>query len=294
LARIRTLRGTFLVTAEGINLFCAGEPHDVRAALTVCQDVLPDFAGTVLKESWSPDNPFRKLIIKTRREAISLGAPNINPAQATGPRLSPQTVKEWLDRPKREFLLVDTRNDYEVALGTFEGAINPHIKTFRDFPDWCRKNLAEHKNTPIVTFCTGGIRCEKATALMQQEGFTQVYQIDGGILGYLEATKDQPSTNHWQGHCFVFDHRVAVDNHLAPTGHVMCFACWHVLTPEDEQDPRTQKGVSCPYCFEDQKKKTDLREEQRRQRQRERLERSRERGLAAQKAYRERLGHAEG
>lgn len=284
-ALLPSVRGTFIVTREGLNLFCAGETSEVRQMVDACTEIWPDFAGTPIKESWSEANPFRKLIIKTRKEAITLGEPTVDPARSTGPRLSPQEFKAWLDAHKGKFLLVDTRNDYEVALGTFAGAISPAIRSFREFPAWFRRELAEHKDMPIITFCTGGIRCEKATALMMQEGFREVYQIDGGILAYLEATSKDKGDNHWRGDCFVFDQRVAVDAKLRPAGYSLCYACWHTLQPEELKDPRTVSGKSCPYCYEAQKKRLEASHAEFEKRRRARHEKAVARGLALRKAY---------
>jgi predicted sulfurtransferase len=279
-----SMRGTVLIAPEGINACCAGQHTDITGFLQSIRAFLPQLSVTPIKESWSEENPFRKMIVKTRREAIAFGESGIDPATDTGARLDPLTFKQWMDNPQRPFLLVDTRNDYEVDLGTFEGAIDPRIRTFKEFPDWVRKNLGDKKDTPIVTFCTGGIRCEKATALMKQEGFREVYQIDGGILNYLEATQSSPK-NHWNGNCFVFDHRVAVDRNLAPTQHRICYACWHVLEPEDTRDSRFKQGSHCPYCFEEQSAKRQRQLELIAQRRQERLEVSIQKGLEARRAH---------
>lgn len=280
-----SLRGTIIVTPEGINAYFAGPEAAVRHFLDSEIMTIPGFAAITPKESWSSHNPFRKFVIKNKAEAIGLGESGLDPRVETGSYLSPAEFKQWLDQPERDFILVDTRNDYEVELGTFEGAINPKIATFKEFPNWVQQNLESAKDKKIVTFCTGGIRCEKATALMVKQGFRDVYQIDGGILKYLEETQSCKDQNHWQGDCFVFDQRVAVDKDLNPTDRTLCYACWHVLEPDDCADPRTIRGESCPYCFEQVQKRKLEHAKRLEARLAERHARGREKGMRARSAY---------
>jgi len=279
------LRGTIILTPEGINAYFAGPEAAVRQFLDNEIFPAPGFGEITPKESWSATNPFRKFVIKNKAEAIGLGDSDLDPRVETGSYLSPAEFKAWLDRPERDFILVDTRNDYEVELGTFEGAINPKIATFKEFPNWVHEHLGDAKDKKIVTFCTGGIRCEKATALMMKQGFHDVYQIDGGILKYLEETSSCKDQNHWNGDCFVFDQRVAVDKELKPTDRTLCYACWHVLEPDECTDPRTVHGESCPYCYEHVQKRKHEHEQRMRARLAERHARGREKGLRAKLAY---------
>lgn len=238
------LKGTILLSEEGINLFVAG----VRAAtdaLIAELHSLPGLADLTPKESLSEEQPFNRMLVKIKREIIAFGIDGINPAQATAPKLPPKELKRWLDEG-RPVTLLDTRNDYEVRMGTFKGALIPHIDHFRDFPKAVEQLPLELKEQPIVMFCTGGIRCEKAGPYMLRAGFKQVHQLEGGILKYFEECGGA----HYEGECFVFDKRVTVDPELRETGAAMCFACQMPLTVAEQQDARYVPDVSCPYCFE--------------------------------------------
>ncbi len=259
-ARAPSVRGTVLVTPEGINTYYAGSNEDTKVLLESIR-AIPGFEAVEPKISLSEEQPFRRLVIKNKREAISLGIPDLDPNEITGAYLKPAEFKRWMDENPDDFVLVDTRNDYEVEIGTFEGAINPNIKTFKEFPKWLEENLSDQKHKKIVTFCTGGIRCEKATAHMIKAGYENVYQIDGGILKYLEETQDMADSNHWNGDCFVFDYRVAVGKDLKPTDKAVCFACWSVLAPEEMQSPQYVEGKSCPKCYDRQQAKIQKQKE---------------------------------
>jgi UPF0176 protein len=204
------LKGTILLGAEGINLFVAGSRAGTAALLAAVRQ-LPGLADLAAKESLSAEQPFGRMLVKIKREIIAFGVAGIDPARAPAPRLAAATLKAWLDAG-RPVTLLDTRNDYEIAAGTFRGALVPGIRRFRDFPAAVRRLPAELKHRPVVTFCTGGIRCEKAAPLLQREGFTEVYQLDGGILKYLETCGGA----HYEGTCWVFDARVALDAFLQP------------------------------------------------------------------------------
>lgn len=204
------LKGTVLLSPEGINLFIAGPPADVRRFLEEVRSV-PGFADLTAKESFSVTTPFGRLRVKIKREIIAFEVPGIDPARRPAPRLAPQTLRAWLDAGQAVTLL-DTRNDYEVERGTFRGAVAAGIRRFRDFPSATARLPDELKHRPVVTFCTGGIRCEKAAPYLQRAGFTDVYQLDGGILSYFE----QCGTAHFDGECFVFDERGALDGDLRP------------------------------------------------------------------------------
>ena len=236
------LRGTILLATEGINLFVAG-PRGATEALLADLRALPGLADLTPKESLSAEQPFNRMLVKVKKEIIAFGVEGIDPARAPAPRLDPRTLKQWLDEG-RPVALLDTRNDYEVKLGTFRNALVPHIENFRDFPAAVRALPSELKNQPVVTFCTGGIRCEKAAPLLVREGFQNVYQLEGGILKYFELCGGA----HYDGECFVFDRRVGVDPGLRETAAVLCFACQMPLTVAEQSDPRYVPDIACPHC----------------------------------------------
>ncbi len=236
------LRGTILISPEGINLFVAGPEERVHRLLGRLRKI-GGLEALEPKFSWSDHQPFRRMLVRIKREIIAFGVEGINPAVHTAPRLAAKTLKQWLDEG-RPLVLLDTRNDYEIKLGTFEGAVPAGIDHFRDFPDAIRRLPGDWKGRPIVTFCTGGIRCEKASPLMEREGFQEVYQLEGGILKYFEEC----GSAHYQGECFVFDQRVGVDPALGETDSVVCHACQTPLSSEEQQDPRYEPPHTCPYC----------------------------------------------
>jgi predicted sulfurtransferase len=211
-ATAKMLKGTVLLSPEGINLFVAGMPANVEAFVTLLRSI-PGLEHLTPKESRSTQPPFGRMRVKIKKEIIAFGIEGIDPARRPSPKLAPQTLKEWLDQGK-PITLFDTRNDYEVELGTFRGARRAGIARFRDFPGAVRQLPPELKDQPIVMFCTGGIRCEKAGPFMEREGFRNVFQLDGGILKYFE----QCGGAHYDGECFVFDERVGVDAGLRETG----------------------------------------------------------------------------
>lgn len=237
------LRGTILLSTEGINLFVAGEQTSVDLLLAEVRSI-PGLGNLAAKISASDRPPFKRMLVRIKREIISFGVPGIDPVRQPAPKLSPLELKQWLDE-ERPVTLLDTRNDYEVKLGTFRQARPIGIQHFRQFPEAAAQLPAELKQQPIVMFCTGGIRCEKAGPYLRQQGFEQVFQLEGGILKYFEECGNA----HYQGECFVFDQRVGVDASLVETGSDQCFACLTPLTITEQQDPRFSKGISCPYCF---------------------------------------------
>jgi UPF0176 protein len=210
----RDLKGTILLAEEGINLFLAGPAEDVRGFITELQTD-PRFADITPKESWSDTRPFRKMLVKVKGEIIRMNYPTIRPAEGRAPAVAPATVKRWLDQGHddegRPVVTLDTRNDFEVDAGTFEGAIDWRITKFTEFPQAVLDHKAELEGKTVVSFCTGGIRCEKAAILMQEMGLDHVVQLEGGILKYFEETDG----SHYRGSCFVFDERRAVDADLA-------------------------------------------------------------------------------
>jgi UPF0176 protein len=237
------LKGTILLSTEGINLFVAGAAESIDQLLGKLR-AIPGLEGLEPKISISDKQPFNRMLVRLKKEIISFGIESIRPANYTSPKLPAAELKRWLDEG-RPVTLLDTRNDYEVKLGTFKGALVPHINTFREFPSAVRKLPEELKNQPVVMFCTGGIRCEKAGPFMEQEGYRNIYQLDGGILKYFEEC----GGDHYEGECFVFDQRVGVDPGLRETDHAVCYACQTPLDAADQEDPRHVEGVSCPHCF---------------------------------------------
>lgn len=237
------LKGTILLSTEGINLFVAGSPDSIEALLAKLRAV-PGLESLMPKVSISEKQPFNRMLVRLKKEIISFGMESIRPANYTSPKISAGELKQWLDEG-RPVTLLDTRNDYEVKLGTFKGALVPNINTFREFPEAVRKLPDTLKYQPVVMFCTGGIRCEKAGPFMENEGFTNIYQLDGGILKYFEECGGE----HYEGECFVFDQRVGVDPALRESDYAVCFACQAPLDSADQEDPRHVVGVSCHRCF---------------------------------------------
>lgn len=244
LCRKLGLKGTILVSTEGINMFVAGTRQSIDHYLEHL-DTYPDFDNLPIKESLSDHQPFSRMLVRLKKEIISMGVESIVPAVRTSPKLSSAELKQWLDEG-RDITLLDVRNDYEVEVGTFEAATPIGVDHFRKFPEAIKSLPEEVKQKPVVMFCTGGIRCEKAGPLMEENGFQQVYQLDGGILRYFEEV----GGDHYDGDCFVFDKRVAVDPGLAETDAQQCYACQAVLTAEDQQSDLYQPPHSCPHCFQ--------------------------------------------
>ena len=237
------LKGTILLSAEGINLFVAGAADKIELLLAELRS-LPGLENFQVKVSETEHQPFSRMLVRIKKEIIAFGVEGIYPAQRTSPKLAAKDLKQWLDEG-RPVTLLDTRNDYEVKLGTFKHALPIGIDRFRDFPDAVRKLPAAMKEQPIVMFCTGGIRCEKAGPFMEREGFKNIFQLDGGILKYFEECGGA----HYDGECFVFDQRVGLDPGLQETEFTQCFQCQTLLSEADQKDARHVSGQSCPYCF---------------------------------------------
>ena len=237
------LKGTILLSTEGINMFVAGVRENVDALVDELR-AIPGLEALKPKYSESTEQPFRRMLVRIKKEIIAFGVEGIEPAKYTSPRLEPKVLKQWLDEG-RPVILYDTRNDYEVKLGTFKGAVVAGVDSFREFPEAVRRLPPEMKKAEVVSFCTGGIRCEKAAPFMEREGFEHVWQLEGGILKYFEEC----GSAHYDGECFVFDQRVGVDPGLHETASSQCFACQTPLTAEEQADPRYVEHVSCPYCF---------------------------------------------
>lgn len=237
------LRGTILLAHEGINFFLAGDEQGIEAFLSFLdRDVR--FLDIPLKRSHTTYQPFNRMNVRLKQEIISIGMDDVKPAEFTGETIAPTEFKQWLDEGKSVTVL-DTRNDYEIRLGTFENAVDLDITSFRAFPAAIEALPEDIKDTPVVMFCTGGIRCEKASVVMLEAGFKDVRQLEGGILGYFE----QVGGAHWNGDCFVFDHRVALTPELEESDAVQCFACRQPLSMEEQESPDYVVEVSCPYCI---------------------------------------------
>ncbi|RJU98997.1 MAG: sulfurtransferase [Candidatus Poseidoniales archaeon] len=237
------LKGTILLAHEGINFFLAGDEQGIEAFLSFLdKDVR--FLDIPLKRSHTTYQPFNRMNVRLKQEIISIGMDEVKPAEFTGDTIAPTEFKQWLDEGKTVTVL-DTRNDYEIRLGTFENAVDLDITSFRAFPGAIEALPEDIKDTPVVMFCTGGIRCEKASVVMIEAGFKDVRQLEGGILGYFE----QVGGAHWNGDCFVFDHRVALTPELEESDAVQCFACRQPLSVEEQASPDYVVEVSCPYCI---------------------------------------------
>ena len=237
------LRGTILLAHEGINFFLAGDEQGIEAFLSFLDEDVR-FLDIPLKRSHTTYQPFNRMNVRLKQEIISIGMDEVKPAEFTGDTIAPTEFKKWLDEGKTVTVL-DTRNDYEIRLGTFENAVDLDITSFRAFPAAIETLPEDIKDTPVVMFCTGGIRCEKASVVMLEAGFKDVRQLEGGILGYFE----QVGGAHWNGDCFVFDHRVALTPELEESNAVQCFACRQPLTMEEQESPDYVVEVSCPYCI---------------------------------------------
>jgi UPF0176 protein len=237
------VRGTLLLAREGINGTIAGSPSGIAEVLTHIRN-LPGCSGLDWKESTATGMPFGRMKVRLKREIVTMGEPDIDPRAGTGNYVAPEGWNALISAP--DVVVIDTRNDYEVAIGTFEGAIDPGTKSFREFPQWWRDNAARFGNKRVAMFCTGGIRCEKSTNFLLKEGVSEVYHLKGGILKYLE---DVPATESlWQGECFVFDQRVSVGHGLKQGQHEMCHACRRPIGATERAHPDFEAGVACPAC----------------------------------------------
>ncbi|PHR60808.1 MAG: hypothetical protein COA47_06260 [Robiginitomaculum sp.] len=235
--------GTLLLASEGINGTIAGPRGGIDQILSYIR-ALPGFAKLDHKESLTETNPFLRMKVRLKKEIVTLGVPGISPTKQVGQYVAPEDWNELISR--EDVVLIDTRNDYEVEIGTFKGAIDPKTTSFREFPSWLRAQSGLHNKPKLAMFCTGGIRCEKSTALALAEGFEQVYHLDGGILKYLETVPQADSM--WEGECFVFDQRVSVDHDMQPGSYDLCHACRYPVTEQDKTSEHYKPGVSCPRC----------------------------------------------
>ncbi len=253
------VKGSLLLAHEGINGTIAGTRAGIDAVLKTVR-ALPGCAELEHKESFASDMPFLRMKVKLKKEIVTLGVPSVDPTAHVGHYVDPQ---DWNDLiTQDDVVVIDTRNDYEVEIGTFEGAVDPETKSFREFPDWWAKNKDRFHNKRVAMFCTGGIRCEKSTNYLLGEGIEDVYHLKGGILKYLEEVPAENSK--WNGECFVFDSRVSVGHGLKEGDYELCYACRMPLAPEDFDRPEYEKGVSCHRCVDqtDEDRKTRFRERQ--------------------------------
>ena len=245
------VKGTLLLAAEGINGTIAGLGPGVRAVLAWLRSDAR-LAGLEHKEAWAEHIPFYRMKVRLKKEIVTMGVPDVHPALMAGQYVKPVDWNELVSNP--DVVLVDTRNDYEVAIGTFEGAINPATASFSELPGWVEREMldggklaaVDGKRPRVAMFCTGGIRCEKSTALMRSKGFDEVYHLEGGILKYLETMPEDQS--RWQGECFVFDERVSVAHGLTPGQFTLCRSCRDPLSAADRTSPLYELGVSCAHC----------------------------------------------
>jgi UPF0176 protein len=239
------LLGTMLVATEGFNGTLAGSEESVRTVMNWIREQLGITEELDARWTDSVDAPFRRMRVKVKAEIVTLGRPDILPHKGTGEHVNAARWNELISDP--EVVVIDTRNHYEVEVGTFPGALDPGNDSFREFTEFAKELAEQSTDRPLAMFCTGGIRCEKATALMLELGFDDVYHLQGGILNYLSEVEE--AENKWHGECFVFDTRVAVDRDLAEGGYVQCHACRRPLSTADLQSPGYREGVSCPLCI---------------------------------------------
>lgn len=240
----RKIKGTLLLAEEGINGTICGEDRAITEFLSFLKSD-PRFADISHKESYASEQAFLRMKVRLKKEIVTLGVPGTDPNKKVGTYVDPQDWNTLISDP--DVIVLDTRNIYEYEVGTFKRALDPHTDTFRDFPDYVQKNLDPQKNKKVAMFCTGGIRCEKASSYMLQQGFENVYHLKGGILKYLEHVPQEESL--WEGECFVFDDRVTVRHNLEEGTFDQCHGCRRPITEEDKKSEQYEAGVSCPKCF---------------------------------------------
>jgi UPF0176 protein len=251
------IKGTLLLAQEGINGTIAGYRQQIDAVLAFLR-ADSRFADLEHKESYTETPPFERMKVRLKKEIVTLGLPEINPSEKVGIYVEPEAWNDLISNP--EVTVIDTRNDYEVTIGTFKGAENPQTQTFRDFPQYVKQHLDSSKQKKVALFCTGGIRCEKASSYLLSQGFEEVYHLKGGILKYLEAVP--PEESLWEGECFVFDERVAVGHGLEIGSHELCFCCGHPISESDKSSPKYEEGISCSECFDSLTEEKRLRQQE--------------------------------
>lgn len=241
----QNIRGTILLAQEGINGTIAGTRKAIDSVLTYLRSE-PRLADLEHKESPAEEMPFDRMKVRIKKEIVTLGLPEVDPTEQVGTYVSPEEWNAIVSDP--DVVVIDTRNAYEVGIGTFKGAKNPETNSFREFPEYVQQHLDPTKHKKVAMFCTGGIRCEKASSFMLSQGFQEVYHLKGGILKYLEEVP--PDESLWQGECFVFDQRVTVQQGLEAGTHEICWGCGHPVSAADKASPQYEVGISCPYCYD--------------------------------------------
>ncbi|MBD2624880.1 oxygen-dependent tRNA uridine(34) hydroxylase TrhO [Trichormus variabilis] len=239
------IKGTILLAPEGINGTIAGSRQAIDAVLNFLRGDTR-FTDLEHKESYTETPPFERMKVRLKPEIVTLGIPEIDPNEKVGIYVSPQEWNDLISDP--EVTVIDTRNDYEVSMGTFKRAENPQTQIFREFPEYVNEQLDPSKHKQVALFCTGGIRCEKASSYLLSQGFERVYHLKGGILKYLEEIPAEESL--WEGECFVFDERIAVRHGLEEGSYELCFCCGHPIAEEDKTSSKYEEGISCPHCFD--------------------------------------------
>ena len=258
---MENILGTVLLAKEGINGTVAGSDESI---INILNYIRSDnrLLNLVDKVSYAEKPPFLRMKVRLKQEIVTMGVPGINPANVVGTYVKPADWNNLISDP--DVVVVDTRNEYEVEIGSFRNSVNPKTTSFREFPEWVNKNEPLLRSKKIAMFCTGGIRCEKSTAYLKEKGFKEVYHLEGGILKYLEETSQERSL--WNGECFVFDERVSVGHNLVGGSYDLCHACRHAISTKDKASPLFEVGVSCPKCFRntsiDQKKRFTERQKQ--------------------------------
>jgi UPF0176 protein len=256
------VKGTILLASEGINGTIAACRHGIDQVLLYLKSD-PLLADLTHRESLATTPPFERMKVKLKKEIVTLGVSEVNPNEQVGTYVTSQEWNNLIEDP--EVLVIDTRNSYEVDIGSFKNAVNPNTHSFREFPDYVNHHLNPNQYKKVAMFCTGGIRCEKASSFLLKQGFTEVYHLKGGILKYLEEIT--PDESLWEGECFVFDERVAVTHGLAQGTHDMCLACGHPINDTDQASPHYEDGISCPYCYESLTPEKYARQQERKQQQ---------------------------
>ena len=255
--------GTILIANEGVNGTISAKPKEIEETLISIQKD-DRFSEIEIKYSSTNKQPFHKMRVRLKKEIVTIGLPEINPNKTVGTYVKPEEWNDIISDP--DVILIDTRNKFEIKIGSFKNALDPRTTSFRDFPEWVKKFKQDKTNTnkKIAMYCTGGIRCEKASSLMKEEGFNEVYHLQGGILKYLEQVEKEKSL--WEGECFVFDDRVCLTENLEVGSYKMCFACRMPITEDELNDDRYEEGISCLYCYDkttkDKKERFESRQKQ--------------------------------
>ena len=244
-AEERGIRGSILLAREGLNATISGMQGPLESFLDFLRQD-PRLADLECKYSVASEQPFKKMKVRLKREIVALGQERVDPLKKVGTYIEPREWNELVSQD--DVILIDTRNVYETVIGTFKGAVDPYLDRFRDFPEYVQEHLDRNKHKKVAMFCTGGIRCEKASSWMLEQGFENVYHLKGGILKYLEEVP--PEESLWEGHCFVFDERVAVDHDLQPVNYATCWGCGLPVSEADQEDERFEEGASCPACYD--------------------------------------------